>query len=197
VEKIQFGDIFVHRKGKRPGKEAILYCHGSFKENSFGKAKVNPHMQLYFYSFHGSMSSDVPIDNLQKGLAPGPSGIVNFDMGDEVKQMFRMGRGKVASIAGPNSTVYDYRLTYNEKSKQRTDAMIREWNAGSQTHDLILIDLQKTGRTTQLSHVFKVIKDFKLGYEKLHFTCCRSPYGKDDLDTANPNAAKALVKLCG
>ncbi|WP_445358867.1 putative adhesin [Microbulbifer sp. ANSA005] len=178
MKTIQFGKVIIHKKEQANGKEAILYAHGSYDKGSFGEAKVPETLALYFYSFHGSASSDHAVRSLTKTGEPADGKNSMADFG--AKQFLNMGSGKVHSIAGGGSEVYNYNLSYNEKSPGHMDNIKKAWESGLHNHDLILVE---EGARIHLDDVLKVITENKLGYNKLHFTACRSPSSGNDLSS--------------
>ncbi|WP_444941789.1 putative adhesin [Microbulbifer sp. ZKSA004] len=179
----EFGNVIIHRKDNSTGGEAILYAHGSFDKGS--KVVALPgKVAMYFYSFHGSASTDHAVKSLTKTGKPADTdnenGLVEFS---EAKTFLRMGSGKVISIAGCGAEVRNYNLSYNEKSLPHLDSIKTAWESGLHNHDLILV---KEGASIKLADVFKVITENNLEYNKVHFTACRSPSRGNDFDQQKP-----------
>ncbi|QFT55722.1 putative adhesin [Microbulbifer sp. THAF38] len=179
METIEYGKITIYKKDKSPSNEAILYAHGSFDQGSFGKAELPDNLAIYFYSFHGSASSDHAVKSLTKDGTPAKEANSIADFSKTLK-FLNMGSGKVHSIAGGGASVYNYNLSHNEKSPAHLDNIQKAWQSGIHHHDLILVNKDAS---VHLADVLKVIQDNKLSYTKLHFTACRSPSSGNDLSS--------------
>ncbi|WP_444915700.1 putative adhesin [Microbulbifer sp. TRSA007] len=178
MKTVQFGKVIIHKKEQASGNEAILYAHGSFDNGSFGKTELPENLALYFYSFHGSASSDHAVRSLTKTGKPANEENSKEKFG--TLEFLNMGSGKVHSIAGGGASIYNYNLSYNEKSPGHVDNIKKAWQSGLHDHDLILVE---EGAHIHLDDVLKVITENKLGYNKLHFTACRSPSSGNDLSS--------------
>ncbi|WP_444893843.1 putative adhesin [Microbulbifer sp. TRSA001] len=179
----EFGNVIIHKKDNSTGGEAILYAHGSFDKGS--KVVALPgKAAMYFYSFHGSASTDHAVKSLTKTGKPADEDneneLVTFS---EAKKFLRMGSGKAISIAGCGAEVRNYNLSYNEKGGPHLDNIKTAWEGGLHAHDLILV---KEGANIKLADVFKVITENKLKYTRIHFTACRSPSRGNDFDQQKP-----------
>jgi hypothetical protein len=179
------GKLTIYLAGPQPSREVMLYSHGCHETGKSQTTQVPNYMSVYFYSEHGQSTSNAQGRAVIEGTAAVPNTIDRFAVDEDgkkvMKSLLQWDPASARSIAGPGSTIWDYRLTWNEKVADILAAMWR----GTLTRDLVVLNnrtkvLGKGQVPIHMSKVFDLLSMPAAGwvghrYEKLHYTSCRTP----------------------
>jgi hypothetical protein len=171
----------------------MLYAHGCFHSRKKPKTTVPMNLSVYFYVPHGIASADGAIRPVVENTPAQGNRVADFGNG---VQFLNWAPGSVTSIAGPGTIVYDYELSWNEKSRQFVRLMNKAVSEqANYPKDLIIVDAAKKGVNSKLSALFTAMAQHGMRYKILHYLPCRSPIGEDDFNPGAVNAAEAFKKL--
>ena len=190
---VTYGAFTIYRSRRDFATEAMLYAHGGFHSKKKTKTRVPSNLSVYFYVPHGISSTDGALRPVVENTPAQPNQLRDFGNGF---QLLNWAPGSVTSIAGPGTIVYDYELSWNNKSRQ----FIRALNKAASEQadypkDLILVHVGQENVHSTLSALFAMMAQHGARYQILHYLPCRSAIGERDYDPWAVNAEEAFKKL--
>jgi hypothetical protein len=173
-----YGPFIFYQSMLKTRPQAMVYSHGAFDRRKKPTTAVPSDMNVYFYSTHGTSTSNQMFFPLLKN-EPAQGNIKDLFQGK--LPIMTWGAGSVTSIAGPGAIIYDYELSWNNKYVPLLEAFkkaVRE--VPDYPKDFILVDEAQKKVPTSLSALFAIMAKFGMAYEILHFMPCRVPGNQRD-----------------